>query len=302
MDASEKLKELKRFCKAQGSCSTCPLAKLKPKCGCSYDGIFEVFSISDENMDEAYEFAKPYFKNKGRETKPTIEKKRKRIRSYCETQPSDECDNCILNPVCDSTHRFIYEFTEEECDAAIKILERHQVPQFESHAELEAIAFPKQEPTIKDSGERREFESGAVRDIQEGKGRCDLMPLDAVNIILNDDVMHAISVFQERGDVCYLGAALLHFRDKRYVTNANMLLETSKHFEEGAKKYGEYNWQKGIPTHCYIDSAVRHYLKYLRGDNDEPHDRAFCWNILCCIWTCIHKPELNDYAKKEENT
>jgi hypothetical protein len=74
-----------------------------------------------------------------------------------------------------------------------------------------------------------------------------------------------------------------------------MFLEVSKHFEEGAEKYGEYNWQKGIPTHCYIDSAVRHYLKWLRGDEDEPHDRAFCWNILCCTWTCIHKPELNDY-------
>ena len=34
---------------------------------------------------------------------------------------------------------------------------------------------------IKDSGERREFQSGAVRDIQEGKGRCDLLPLDVVS-------------------------------------------------------------------------------------------------------------------------
>ena len=33
---------------------------------------------------------------------------------------------------------------------------------------------------IQDSGKRREYESGAVRDIQEGKGRCDLMPLDVV--------------------------------------------------------------------------------------------------------------------------
>jgi hypothetical protein len=72
----------------------------------------------------------------------------------------------------------------------------------------------------------------------------------------------------------------------------------SKHFEEGCKKYGERNWQKGIPTHCYIDSAVRHYLKWLRGDTDEPHDRAFAWNLLCCIWTCEHMPELNEYAKE----
>ena len=31
-----------------------------------------------------------------------------------------------------------------------------------------------------DSGERREFESGAVRDIQEGKGRMDLIPWTAI--------------------------------------------------------------------------------------------------------------------------
>lgn len=34
---------------------------------------------------------------------------------------------------------------------------------------------------IKDSGERREFKTGAVRDIQKGKGRYDLIPWDAVH-------------------------------------------------------------------------------------------------------------------------
>lgn len=33
---------------------------------------------------------------------------------------------------------------------------------------------------IKDSGERREFETGAVRDIVEGKGRMDLLPWAAI--------------------------------------------------------------------------------------------------------------------------
>lgn len=142
---------------------------------------------------------------------------------------------------------------------------------------------------IKDSGSRREFCSGAVRDIQEGKGRCDLMPLD----ITGDPFLSKIESFKETGDIEHLADILkkLDF----YPNHATLLLEVSKHFEEGAKKYGENNWQKGIPTHCYIDSAVRHYLKHRRGDKDEPHDRAFVWNILCCMWTCIHKPEFNDY-------
>jgi len=79
---------------------------------------------------------------------------------------------------------------------------------------------------------------------------------------------------------------------------SNMLLEVSMHFEEGAEKYGENNWQKGLPVKCYINSAVRHFLKYLREDTDERHDRAFCWNVLCAIWTDKHKPELNEYGKK----
>jgi hypothetical protein len=160
---------------------------------------------------------------------------------------------------------------------------------------------------IKDSGSRREFETGAVRDIQEGKGRCDLLPLDVVSDIykemFDDDdtssVIRNIYNFQETSDVTYLMNALDKFEGFDDDTSSTLFLETAKQFEEGAKKYGEYNWQKGIPTHCYIDSAVRHYLKWLRGDKDEPHDRAFCWNILCCIWTCIHKPELNDYCKED---
>lgn len=160
---------------------------------------------------------------------------------------------------------------------------------------------------IKDSGTRREFETGAVRDIQEGKGRCDLMPLDIVASCMytherGDKVLMAISKFIEENETGYLRYCLDVFTNLQKVHKTTIFLEVSKHFEEGAKKYGENNWQKGIPTHCYIDSAVRHYLKYLRGDTDEPHDRAFVWNILCCIWTCIYKPELNDYRVDEKLT
>lgn len=148
---------------------------------------------------------------------------------------------------------------------------------------------------IKDSGDRREFDSGAVRDMQEGKGRCDLLPLDVVAEFLADDVLPEIYEFQRTGDVKHLYVALAGFEEWDPVT---MILEVAKHFEEGCKKYGENNWQKGIPAKVYVDSGTRHYLKWLRGDTDEPHDRAFCWNIMCCIFTCVHKPELNDYAEK----
>lgn len=149
---------------------------------------------------------------------------------------------------------------------------------------------------IKDSGERRQFETGAVRDIAEGKGRCDLLPLDVIASWMNDAVLCEIASFVQTHSVVYLHSALSHFCSRRYPDSgrADMVLELAKHFEDGAKKYGEYNWQKGLPVHCYVDSGVRHYLKWLRGDSDEPHDRAFVWNIICCIWTMMHRPECDD--------
>lgn len=165
---------------------------------------------------------------------------------------------------------------------------------------------PKLEPTIKDSGDRTQFETGAVRDMREGKGRCDLMPLDVVAAYIEDDpdktdfVLWHIKLFQEKGLRHYLFGALHEFAAKRGWDSYTMFLEAAIHFEEGAKKYGENNWQKGIPVYCYIDSAVRHYLKWLRVDTDEPHDRAFVWNILCAMWTCEHMPKMNTYSK--ENT
>ena len=142
---------------------------------------------------------------------------------------------------------------------------------------------------IKDSGNRTEFPSGAVRDMREGKGRCDLMPLDVVADVLRDPIIPEIAKFQEDKDVKHLYNALLNVPQSEVFSDVyTMILEVAKHFEAGCKKYGEDNWRKGIPAKCYIDSAVRHYLKFLRGDKDEPHDRAFVWNILCCIWTVKH--------------
>ena len=137
---------------------------------------------------------------------------------------------------------------------------------------------------IKDSGERREFPTGAVRDITDNKGRPSLMPLEVVYMLTRDIIMYHLGYFKEDGDTKHLLRALEYFSRKAYGSCETMLLEVSKHFEEGAAKYGDNNWQKGIPTDCYLDSAIRHYLKWRRGDKDEPHDRAFVWNLMCCIW------------------
>lgn len=152
---------------------------------------------------------------------------------------------------------------------------------------------------ILDSGERRKFESGAVRDCGSGKGRCDLLPLDVVAHLTGDYNFHRIDAYIRTGDVAKLYTVVEDFSKMYFGTFNNAILEVAKQYEDGANKYAERNWEQGIPLHCYMDSGVRHYLKLLRGDTDEPHDRAFLWNMLGAIWTHKHLPEMIDLPFKE---
>lgn len=156
-------------------------------------------------------------------------------------------------------------------------------------------------PAILDSGERRHFESGAVRDIASGKGRCDLVPIStAASVMFRDndpiaDILASIDSFQRS-----LRDEHLHYAIERFCKDTEQdmytcFLEVSKQYEGGAAKYGEHNWEKGIPAHCYIDSAIRHLMKFYRGDADEPHGRAFVWNILGLAWTVHNRPDLIDF-------
>lgn len=156
---------------------------------------------------------------------------------------------------------------------------------------------------ILDSGHRKQFESGAVRDARPGVGRCDLLPLDVVSNIVDSMVLNHINDYVRCGDVLSLYDAIIDFSEQEMNRDIyTVMIEVSKHYEVGAKKYDERNWENGIPVHCFIDSGVRHYLKWRRGDTDEPHDRAFLFNILGAIWTHINLPDLIDLPfRKDEN-
>ena len=102
---------------------------------------------------------------------------------------------------------------------------------------------------ILDSGNRREFPTGAVRDMEEGKGRFDLLPMCAIRRL-------------------------------------------AIHCENGAKKYGERNCEKGIPASSLMDSAMRHLSKYIEGWKDEDHLVSAFWNIAMCMYMEEYKPEM----------
>lgn len=112
---------------------------------------------------------------------------------------------------------------------------------------------------ILDSGERTQFNTGAVRDMHEGKGRFDLLPMCVIKRL-------------------------------------------AKHGEKGSVKYGERNWEKGIPAHSFADSAFRHLVNYLDGEKNEDHLIAAIWNLCGLAWTEEKHPELMDIpARLEKN-
>jgi hypothetical protein len=97
---------------------------------------------------------------------------------------------------------------------------------------------------VKDSGQRKEFTTGAHRDLSSGKGRFDLLPPQTIR---------ALAI----------------------------------HFEKGACKYEERNWEKGIPVSRFLDSAMRHLLQFEDGCQDENHLVASLWNLVCMYETIL---------------
>ena len=79
------------------------------------------------------------------------------------------------------------------------------------------------------------------------------------------------------------------------------LIRLSKRFEDGNKDHPERNWEKGIPMHSFLDSALRHLFRYLDGQTDEDHLCAAAWNIMCAMWTEEKHPEMQDIPARKQN-
>lgn len=63
------------------------------------------------------------------------------------------------------------------------------------------------------------------------------------------------------------------------------MFRLAKHYERGCLKYGDRNWEKGIPISKYVDSAIRHMFKYLLGMTDEHHLASAMWNVAGAMET-----------------
>lgn len=66
-------------------------------------------------------------------------------------------------------------------------------------------------------------------------------------------------------------------------------------YARGAEKYGDNNWQKGIPYSRVIASLERHLNQFKQGDKSEDHLAAVAWGALALLHYEEVGPEgLND--------
>ncbi len=138
----------------------------------------------------------------------------------------------------------------------------------------------------------RQFESGAVRDDNTGKGRFDLIPFEIIaHLCANqgDRFLSYLSFFKDEPAVRHLDQCIITLIQYWHSPH-QALLDLARHAEEGAKKYGEDNWQKGIPLNVYVDSAARHYCQW-RTSGDRIHLTSCLWNVICARWTFNHRKD-----------
>ena len=68
------------------------------------------------------------------------------------------------------------------------------------------------------------------------------------------------------------------------------LSRLSKWYELGANKYGDRNWENGMPYSRYTAAMFRHLLAFMKGDRSEDHLSAIAWNALAIM----HHQELGE--------
>jgi hypothetical protein len=78
------------------------------------------------------------------------------------------------------------------------------------------------------------------------------------------------------------------------------LREVARACEEGAAKYGDWNWEKGMPVHDLLNHAIAHVYAFLSGDRNEPHLGHAAWNLLAAIHSHELWPHLNEGRLRAE--
>lgn len=78
------------------------------------------------------------------------------------------------------------------------------------------------------------------------------------------------------------------------------MFRLARWYEQGAVKYGDRNWEQGLPVSRCVSAAFRHLCKYLAGWTDEDHLAAVLWNIMAIMWFEECRPSMQDLPSRKE--
>lgn len=171
--------------------------------------------------------------------------------------------------------------------------------------------------TPKDTGVRIKFDTGSQKEIVEGRGRYDLLPISMIGSLIHayyddslppddpnienaraiDDFLYNIHLSFLREDTfdkisVILNATNIFISEFLATTPEQIIPALAKLYEAGANKYAARDWEKGRPQEVFIDSALRHFFQFLNDETDEAHDIAVIWNLISCADTLSRMPEL----------
>jgi hypothetical protein len=72
------------------------------------------------------------------------------------------------------------------------------------------------------------------------------------------------------------------------------LRRVAETYGEGAQKYSDHNWRKGMPFSVTANHALAHIVSWLMGDQSEDHLAHAAWNLFALMHFEETMPHLND--------
>lgn len=79
------------------------------------------------------------------------------------------------------------------------------------------------------------------------------------------------------------------------------LKRLGQRYEYGHRKYGASdNYKAGLPTDQCWNSAFRHLIAYLEGDNTEDHLAAAAWNCFAIMEIETNRPEFQTIKTRQQ--
>ena len=191
---------------------------------------------------------------------------------------------------------------------------------------------------IKDSGERRDFDGGAKRDVDTDKPRFDLIPMTAIRRIIDfypqkmkfGDIPESISndlknimwsLGMSWGETAsdYFLLELIwivldiirnqetdsilqtkdNLSDGLHLISPRTYLRIANHYSGGAKKYDPWNWSKGMPLSVFHASLMRHIFAVIQDKTDEDHLSAIFFNAAAILhFQTIGREDMDDVSPR----